>query len=985
MARLPETRFTDLESLRLKLGAMLGDEDLADSLLALVEAVSSDEGLALAFALKLAEQGASAVTQALSDKALASDLVFCLGASEPVAAGIAACGAKWLDWFRTARAASAESLDAAIRSFDDGAREPGDEIQALAEFKRARFLKIAVADLLGRTNVVETMRLMSALADEAIARALGLARKRLGARAHGAGDFCVIALGKLGACELNLSSDIDLMYLYDRPDALAGLEAATRVAETTTELLAHNCFRVDLRLRPGGASAPLVSSLAAALNFYENFGETWERAALLRARPVAGSKPLGRRFLEELNAFIYRRYLDFETLRQLRAMKERIEHEMRSPAMRERNIKLGRGGIREVEFIVQALMLIYGGRDSRLRTENTLLALERLESLGYLPPGHGMRLGESYRFLRDVEHKLQVAAGLQTHTLPEGADRLEELAARLRLGKGSQARMRMEELLRSHRDLVASEFQATLAASAELGPRTESAPAFEAWRAALDPERSIPALGMLGFAAPVESAAHLAALVQEPVSSSPSPRRRELLDALGPLLLDEISRLPDPDLALMNLTAFISAVGARTSFLALLAERPPTRRVLLRLFASSSYLSGLFIRHPELLDTLVRSDLARLRRPVAELRAELSSLIGAAGSFEARLDSLRSFRHQEFLRVAIADLAGQLDPDEVEVELTALAEAVLGEALAMAQAEVSERFTLPERLGLCVLAMGRLGAGEMSYNSDLDLIFIYDGYEEHGAELREIAARIAQKLIAILESRTREGYAYKLDLRLRPSGNQGMLVTSLGGFRDYHRDKSAVWERQSLLRARAVAGEPALAAAVEAERIDIVFGHGLDRAGVDEIAAMRQRIERELGNETATHLNLKQGRGGLLDVEFLTQAMAMRYGGAYPALRQRRTSDLLRVLGETGLIGPEQWRVLSAGYRFVSHLENRLRIESEQPIWALSTDRDRLLPVARRMGYEGEDAGERLLADLRSHREAIRAAFEQIFAREASR
>jgi glutamate-ammonia-ligase adenylyltransferase len=445
------------------------------------------------------------------------------------------------------------------------------------------------------------------------------------------------------------------------------------------------------------------------------------------------------------------------------------------------------------------------------------------------------------------------------------------------------------------------------------------------------------------------------------------------------MLMDEIGRLPDPDLALMNLAEFIAAIGARTSFLSLLEQHPATRRVLLRLFASSAYLSTIFIRHPDMLDTLVRSDLAATRRSPAELRDELAGLIAASPDFESKLDALRAFRHQEFLRIAIADLAGDLELFDVERELTTLAETVLDEAMTLARIQTEARFPIPATMRLCAIAMGRLGASEMSYNSDLDLIFVYDDRAEVAAGSREIASRITQKLIAILESRTREGYAYKLDLRLRPSGNAGPLVTSLAGFRDYHRQSSAVWERQALVRARVITGDPELAREVEAARQEFVYGRGLSADEVGEIAAMRHRMEMEIGAEDKTRLNIKQGHGGLVDVEFLAQMMALSHGHRHPELRVRNTMELLEALAALDLLTAADASVLEDDYRFLSRLENRLRIESDQPSWAVPTAVISLRPLARRMGFEGADGAARLLAELAQRRNRIRGIFERYF------
>jgi glutamate-ammonia-ligase adenylyltransferase len=957
----------------------IGDARLARRAVGLIQKYAADEQLALASIQRLSEQSAASMREALSDPAKARDLIFCLGASETVAVELSLMGADWLRVFESARNETADSMLSQMRCDLGGAATRADAARQLSEFKRRIFLKIAVADLTARIDVKRTMLLMSRLADECIRSAFGAAVRLSGKRASEAGEFCVIAMGKLGANELNLSSDLDLVYIYNPPTGSSGSIAAARIGEIITELLSTGCFRIDMRLRPGGRNSPLAVPLDGALSFYQNFGQTWERAALLRARPVAGSLQVGRQLLDELGRFVYRSYLDFDTLRQLRAMKRQVEAELRSPTMIERNIKLGYGGIRELEFIVQALTLIYGGRDARIRTEKTIEALDRLSFYGYLPAARAQHLADAYLFLRNVEHKLQIVSGRQTHTLPNDEAGMRALAARLRMGKSAGAPARLSAGLSRRRKLIANQFRETLAGGEVENVTRVSDVARAAWRAAGDPQSAERGLKALGFAHAKASAANLEMLTRGRPHAPASPRRSELLETLGPILLDEISQLPDPDLALGNLADFIAAVGARTSFLALLEQHPSTRRVLLGLFASSSHLSSLFIRHPDMLDTLVRSDLARLRRDADDMQRELSGLLRASSDFESRLDNLRTFRHQEFLRIAIADLAGDFDLRAVEAELSLLAETVLREALELARSEVA-RFAIPETLKLCCIAMGRLGAAQMSYNSDLDLIFVYDnGIDEAGG--RHIAARIIQKLIAILESRTREGYAYKLDLRLRPSGNQGPLVTSLEGFREYHRQSSAVWERQALVRARVVAGDPELGEAVEGARQEFVFGRGLSPVEVKEIALMRKRMEMEIGAESKARLNLKQGRGGLVDVEFVAQMMALAHGHSHPELRKRSTRDLLNELEWLGLIPASQVRDLRDGYEFISRLENRLRIESDQAAWALPTDSDALRPLARKMGY-GEDQGpEHLLADLRTRREAIRSAFENCFAR----
>ena len=961
----------------------LADPALAAFVLQTIRERAPDERLALAYLLQLADRTPAELRYVLANRAAAADLIFCLGSSQIVAADLVNAGASWPTVFADARTqTAAQLLDAISFTLPANLDDKRAAASALGHFKRVLFLRIAIADLLGIFTVPDTTTVLSRLAEECIRGALAATAAVLHSSIDPNRDFCVLAMGKLGAGELNLSSDIDLVYLLDGTYDASRAAAAQRFGETLTEILSAECFRVDLRLRPGGRSSPLVVTLEGALTFYENLGDTWERAALLRARPAAGAVALGAKLISELERFVYRRYFDFDTLDQLRAMKYQIETELRSPALVASNIKLGRGGIRELEFIVQALTLIYGGRDHRLRTPQTLTALDRLQSHGYLARPRAERLQAAYLLLRDVEHKLQVAAGLQTHTLPADDRGFAKLAARMRRGKSPGASAALRAELEGHREFVATQFREMLAGGGQRPQSDPSPQALAAWLAANDRKGAEQALMDLSFARPADSANSLKMLANGPAHTRTSDRRRELIDRLGPQLLDEISRLPDPDLALLNLANCVGAMGARTSFLALLEEHPATRKVLLKLFASSSHLSALFTRHPEMLDTLVRSDLARLRRPADELHGELAGLLAASADFESRLDTLRSFRQQEFLRIAIADLAGHLELDEVQTELTLLAETCLREALTLAVTEVAIRHPIPPALKLCALAMGRLGSAEMSYNSDLDLIFVYHLSSEVAASGHEHAARIVQKLISVLEALTREGFVYKLDLRLRPSGNSGPLVASLDSFRDYHRQSSAVWERQALVRARVVAGDAGLGRQVERARREFVFGRNLEPREAAEIAAMRLRMENEIGAETFDRLNLKQGPGGLVDVEFLTQMMALRYGHEFHELRSRSTVALIRALAGRALLAPAQAGHLEVDYRFLLLLENRLRIETDQAAWALPTAAEKLSPIARRMGFDGPNAAAQLLAELEHRRIRIRAIFDACFAHE---
>jgi glutamate-ammonia-ligase adenylyltransferase len=414
-------------------------------------------------------------------------------------------------------------------------------------------------------------------------------------------------------------------------------------------------------------------------------------------------------------------------------------------------------------------------------------------------------------------------------------------------------------------------------------------------------------------------------------------------------------------------------------------------RLLVRLFATSEFLSSFFLRHPELLDSLVRADLVQLRRDRGDLARELTARLGAAQDYESELDILRRFRNEEFLRIGVHDIQGELRPADVCTQLSALADVCLAQALGLAWRDVTRRFGLPPdppSEGLAVIAMGKLGGEELNYHSDLDLIFVYhagdaDWWREHVAP-HEFFTRVAQRAMSVLQTPTREGVAYRIDTRLRPSGNQGPLVTSLDAFEAYQRSSAQLWERQALIRARPLEGSEGLRARLEAAITRFVYGRGLQRADVAEMNRIRERIAVERADDDGEQVNIKTGWGGLVDIEFVVQMLQLRYGHAEPRLRQRATRAALAALEETGLLPAEDARVLWDGYAFLRALESRLRIERGQPVEAL--DQESLLGVARRLGYAGSDdeAIAALRADHERHRTAIRGVYERAFGAAAS-
>ncbi|MBI3767530.1 MAG: bifunctional [glutamate--ammonia ligase]-adenylyl-L-tyrosine phosphorylase/[glutamate--ammonia-ligase] adenylyltransferase [Deltaproteobacteria bacterium] len=965
---------------------------------------AADPALAVAALGRLRDAEPAATAAVQGDPELARHLVTVLGASPLVARLLLADAGSWMEVL--ARAAAATPIGTLVPAPVLPPAAPLDELaHALRGLKRRRVLRIAVRDLLRLANLEQTTAALTALAEDALETAIVVVRGGLVADYGDVLDgdapvgFVVLGMGKLGGVELNFSSDIDLVYLYGRDgiESTGGLrghlsarEFFTRLAEGVTRALHQGTedgfvFRVDLRLRPEGANGPIVNSIANALTYYESWGQTWERAALLKACPIAGDRAVGERFLRDLTPFVYRRYLDYATIEDIKEMKARVEGALAAGRSKGVNVKLGRGGIREVEFVIQSLQLVHAGKDERIRERGSLSALRRLAEHRYLDAEEGERLAAAYRFLREVEHKIQLVEERQTHVIPAGD---AELHLARRLGYGwedpTSAVARFRDDCRRHMETVHASFATLFYSSREAIGRVAD-PRLTAVLAELeDADATRARLRGLGFHAVDEALADLRLLRDGAPTSRSTPRRRQLLLEVAPALLGEIVQAPDPDLALHNMASFLAAIGARSSFLSLLAENPATLRTLVRLFGSSEFLSQVLIRHPETLDNLVRANLVRIEIAKVDMAAELASMLAAAESYEDRLDVLRRFRNEHFLRIGTNDLMGLLPFHALSSQLSDLADVCLEATWRVAERETLERYGLATSPGtFTVVGMGKLGSRELTYHSDLDLIFVYvpaaEG-PEHVA-VHEYFTRLAQVMLTTLQVPTREGRVYKIDTRLRPSGNKGPLVSSLEAFSRYHAGSSQLWERQALIKARAVTGEPPLMCEVESIIERFVYARPLDDAEVAEIHRLRMRMERELAGSELHGFNVKTGRGGLVDIEFLTQMLQLRHGATVPSVRRRATRHALAALADAGLLPRADATVLAESYAFLRTLTNRLRIERDQPVEALEREGARLPALARRLGYEGpsDEIGRRLLEDYERHRERVRALYTHWF------
>jgi [glutamine synthetase] adenylyltransferase / [glutamine synthetase]-adenylyl-L-tyrosine phosphorylase len=895
-----------------------------------------------------------------------------------------------------------------------------DLCTALRQHKQREYLRIGARDLLPTGTMEETVRELSALAEACLEAAYRFCRaevekdfgKLLLPGKQDENRFVILGMGKLGGSELNFSSDIDVIFLYesDEGESSGGLKGKTTPREFFTKIAKKIIqamgqvtedgfvFRIDLRLRPMGASGPLVQSVGSAMVYYESWGQCWERSALIKARPVAGDRELGADFLKEIEPFIYRRYLDYTTVDELRHMKLRIENELLDAHGKERNIKLGWGGIREIEFFCQALQLVNGGYEPKIREPGTLGALKQLAEHGFISRRDKDKLSAAYRFLRQVEHKVQMVQEAHAHSIPEGND--EETALARRLGyalagkRGERDRFWQDH--RAHTRAVRRIFDRLFYGAQKEITDEGACRVGTIWNDLDRHDLIIQELENAGFADPPKAYAHLLAIRDGEVYAPPSPRRLKVMRMLGPALITEIAQSSAPDRALLNLAEFSHRIGGRTGFLTLLTENPETMRLLIRLFADSQFLTDLFLNRPELIDTLIRVDLTRIEKTRHEMWAELQAALNQQLDLEGKLNALRRHKTEEFIRIGLHDLGGAVQLERVLKQLSDLAAACLQCALQLTIEELQAKFGPISSPRFAILGMGKMGGRELDYNSDLDLVFIYDASEDAQSQggsqgklaVHDFYVRVGQKLITYLSAPTEEGIAYKIDMQLRPSGKSGPLVCSLDGFREYHKTSSLLWERQALIKARFVAGDPELGKEIEKIAESFAYGEGLDREGVGEIHHLRMRMERELAGEDETRFNLKKGRGGLVDIEFLTQMLQLAHGVRYPKLRRRETLRALAALRDHKILKQTEYQLLSDGYLFLRRLNHRLRLQRDQSIDAFEREPAWLEAIAQSLGYDGSKltgnsnrirAGQKLVRDYESRREKIRACYERYF------
>lgn len=875
------------------------------------------------------------------------------------------------------------STAAVFAALDPGSPETVFE-RDLRLARHRELARIAWRDLAGLATLEETFGALTATADDAIRTALAF-QERIMISRHGvprdtagnAQSLIVLAMGKLGGEELNFSSDIDLIFLYPQAGVTDGGKALdnetffTRLGQRVIRSLDAVtgdgfAFRVDMRLRPFGESGPLAISVPALETYLQEHGREWERYAFIKARPVTLPDDCGWLFDDIVRPFVYRRYLDYGVFESLRRMKTLIEREVRRRDLRN-NIKLGPGGIREIEFTAQSLQLIRGGRETGLQDRRLLPVLDRLAEHDLLPRVQAETLTQAYRYLRKLENCIQAMHDRQTHDLPVDPVDRQRLSVGMNVPDWAAIAHQFDE----ERDHVAACFSAiVLGAPAGSEPETDSR-LLEVWEANDGGrDQAVPVLEALGLRQPDAILERLAAFRRSVLLKRLDETGRQRLDKLVPLLLRAVAEVPGQENALQRLLGVIETIGTRSAYLALLLENPAVLTRLTGFCALSAFLSDQISAHPLLLDELIDPRIGEAPIDRVQLRVDLATRLRHTdpGDIEMEMDAMRQFQRAAVFRVAIADLTGTLPTMKVSDRLTDIAELVLEAAVASAWRGLSKRHGTPvcgepgnvRPTGFAVIGYGKLGGIELGYGSDLDLVFIHDSsgslqQTDGTASLDNTVffSRLARRIVSILTTQTASGTLYKVDMRLRPSGRSGLLVSSLSAFESYQKSEAWTWEHQALLRARAVAGDIDLCGRFESMRRELLCNHIRRRSLRNDVRDMRERMRTELSLSGGGEFDLKQDAGGIADVEFLVQYLVLSEAGNKPELVQY--SDNVRQL--ESLAGTE---VIDAG------TAERLR-----GIYLAYRDRLHRLSLGDDKALVGDD-------EFEAERESVQAAWREV-------
>ncbi len=897
-------------------------------------------------------------------------------------------------------------------------------LASLRRFKRRETLRIAYGDIVRNQPVETIVRQISYLADAIVEAALDVAHQKLqeqyGVPLRADGErsrFVVLALGKLGGIELNYSSDIDLIFLFEQDGqtdarrSVSNQEYFERLSKEVMKLLTEMtdlgaAYRVDLRLRPDGSHGPICMSFDATLSYYDVKGRTWERQAFVKARAIAGDRELGDDFLARLEPWIYRKYLSLADITGIKSLKRRIEHRVEREGGDLRNVKTGHGGIRDIEFAIQFLQLLNGGALPEVRTGNTLEAIARLEKAGSLTPDERSKLEDNYNLLRKLEHRLQIMFDLKTHLLPENATELGKIAVRM-----GYTGTRHRSALQTFRDdyarrtkqnreildhLLHNAFTSDSAAEPEIDLVNDPDP---------PAERIQEVLGRYPFADVPAAYDNLMGLATEKIRFLSTRRCRHFLAAIAPRLLAAIAQTPEPDTTLVNLSYVSDSLGGKSALWELFSYNRPSLELYVRLCAACPYLASILTSNPGMIDELMDSMLVEHLPTLRILQEALTELCKGAEDIDP---ILHSFKNAQHLRVGVRDVVGKDDVRSTHAALSDIAEVCLKQIAEREYVKLIDKYGFPkinapsetdlsneisrrhwerfsQREGdTCepvVLALGKLGGREPNYHSDLDLIFLFEAgghttgrnRETNGGTINShFFSEFGQRLIRVCNHMGPFGRLYEVDARLRPTGKSGALAVSFDAFARYFAEGPAqLWERQALCKARPVIGNAAACQHAMEIVAEATYSVPWRNAFASEIRHMRMRLE-----DTASKRNLKRGPGGTVDTEFLVQMLQLKHGREDVAVRVPGTLDALTALEQGGYLASDDAEYFRRSYRFQRSIEARIRLMNSAGRHELPENERELAKLAYLLGYASPQS---LVAEAEHTFAENRARFDRIF------
>lgn len=865
---------------------------------------------------------------------------------------------------------------------------------ALRRFHRSEMMRIAWRDLCNVADIQTITEELAELAEVVLHNAYDLFFHRwveqygqpLGPEQNPA-LMVVIGMGKLGGRELNFSSDVDLMFVYDGDGKTSGGSQGsvenkmffTSLAQAYCDFLSKATaegflYRVDTRLRPEGNSGELASSLMTVEVYYHTYGQNWERQALLKARPVAGDAEVGQRFMSLITPFTYRKYVDEievgQVLRDVDAMREKMMEELSSPEARYTNFKNGLGGIRDIEFFVQAVQMLYGGQYPEIKLAGTLVSLRRMYESHLLYSNDYKTLSSAYRFLRRIEHRLQMVGEQQIYELPVDPRERSRLASSLDYDNYETFHHDYQETTQRVRELYSGVFhRKEWEDSSE--HLAESTQFDDTIRLTLEHHE---------FDDPRQAFNFLKAL-QKATDAHLQPKHDRLFKAALPRLLQTLKQSPDPDLALANLEKLVSSFRARTALYETLSQQTGFLDLLVSVISGSAFLTQLVLRDPSLMETLADRTTFGQQVSHENLNEHLVN-IQAAYPNEALREQLLRVQNAAMFRSGVRFIIGNTSVQEIGQELAAVADFVLQRVSHPVHAELEQRYPqFAQKHGhkIATLGFGKLGGRDFNVASDCDIVFVYLDIADDDCELTapEFFVKWTTRYIGQLESRSRLGFLYEPDTRLRPHGKNSPLACSWNFFASYYQKEAQLWERMALSRARWITGEPSVEEKLDALKQDVLFSRPLSAQEIEEILSMRRRIEKEKGEET-----LKAGPGGLIDVEFIAQALVLHEGHRIPALRSTSTLEILHQANQHDVINEKDYQALNESYLFLREVENRLRIVNNVSLDSIPQDAESLEALTRRygLGHNRENPSpEQFLSWIEKHTNRVRDCFHRFF------